>query len=394
MNNPMTKYILSTISLLSLTFSYAQLTISNGNHVLEISGSVSTYFNDRNLKPGEYDEKKDRFNLRDAQLQLEGRVGHEWEYELQLDFSDIAANNTTGLIDPENPGLMEAKIGYKGLSFVDVELGYGKLYYSRSSLTPFIYSAYWQRSQIIRDVFSRRDVGITLKKDFLNQQLNVYAGAYTGLGENSLSGDNDASGQLQYVGRVDFAYPSRFRYREIDDKLSPTPMFAIGVNGRYTNKQLPEGEVFPDGSQGEYGMKVINGTQYVYGLDFAFQYKGLSAQFEIHQMKGELNDSSDLLLQGLSLNQTNGYFLSGGWFSQLNYFVKDWKTIFSIRYEETDFSDLVIGKAKRYSPAIAYQINGFNAMIKAQYFGIIDEDPLDSLKWNDQFRIGLQFTFK
>jgi hypothetical protein len=59
-----------------------------------------------------------------------------------------------------------------------------------------------------------------------------------------------------------------------------------------------------------------------------------------------------------------------------------------------DFSDLVKGRAKRFSPAIAYQINGFNAMIKAQYFGIISEDPLDTLKWNEQFRIGLQFMFK
>jgi hypothetical protein len=59
-----------------------------------------------------------------------------------------------------------------------------------------------------------------------------------------------------------------------------------------------------------------------------------------------------------------------------------------------DFNDLVAGRAKRFSPALAYQIKGFDAMIKAQYFGIIDEDQLDKLKWDEQFRIGLQFTFK
>jgi hypothetical protein len=372
---------------------HAQLTISNGNHVLEISGSASTYYNYRALKDGETDHKKDRFNLRDAQLQLEGRVGHEWEYELQVDFSDFASSNT-GEIDTENPGLMEAKVTYKGLSFMDVELGYGKLYYSRSSLTPFIYSTYWQRAQINRDLFSRRDVGITLKKDFINQQLNVYLGAYNGLGESSLTGDNDPSGQLMYAGRVDFSYPCRFRFREIDDKISPTPMFAFGINGRYANKKLPEGEVFPEGSTGEYGMKVIDGEQFIYGLDFAVQYMGFSGQFEIHQMKGKPVKASDPLYQGLNKTQTEGYFLAGGWVSQLNYFAKDWKTIISIRYEEMDFSDLVAGRAKRYSPAIAYQINGFNAMIKAQYFGIIEEDSLDPLKWDEQFRIGLQFTFK
>jgi hypothetical protein len=77
-----------------------------------------------------------------------------------------------------------------------------------------------------------------------------------------------------------------------------------------------------------------------------------------------------------------------------NYFIKNWNSIVSMRYEEMDFSELVLGKSQRYSPAITYQINGFNAMIKAQYFGNIKEDPLDALKWNEQFRIGLQFLFK
>jgi hypothetical protein len=373
---------------------YGQLTLSNGKHVLELSGSVSTYFNYRNLKFGEDDNKKNRFKLRDAQIQLEGRIGHTWEYELQVDFSDIAANDLNAAIDTENPGLMEAKVVYKGLSFMNVELGYGKLYYSRSSLTPFQFSPYWQREQINRDLFSRRDVGVTVTKDFLNQQFNVALGVYTGLGESSLLGDNDASGNMQYVGRVEYSYPSRYRYRMIDDKISPVPMFSIGANGRYANKTLPAGEIFPLGATGEYGMKVLNGEQMVYGFDFAAQYMGFSTQFEIHQMRGNLANPQDQLFQGLTPSQTKGYFLAGGWVSQVSYFAKDWKTIFSIRYEEMDFSDLVKGRSKRYSPAIAYQIDGFNAMIKAQYFGIISEDPLDTLKWNEQFRIGMQFMFK
>lgn len=389
----MNKYIVSFLFALSTLFSFAQLTLSNGNHVLEIGGTLSTYYNYRDLKDGEFNRKKDRFGLRDAQIQLEGRIGHEWEYEFQVDFADIAASSS-GVIDPENPGLMEARVGYKGLSFVDVEVGYGKLYYSRSSLTPFSYSAYWQRAQINRDLLSRRDIGITLKKDFINQQLNIAVGAYSGLGENSLAGDNDPSGQLQYVGRVDFSYPSRFRYREIDDRVTPIPMFSVGLNGRYANKQLPTGEVFPNAAQGDYGMKVINGKQLVYGLDFAFQYMGFSAQFEMHQMKGTPQLGTDPLFQGYTAAQTNGYFKAGGWVSQVNYFCKPLKTIVSFRYEEMDFSDLVQGKSKRFSPAIAYQINGYNAMIKAQYFGNISEDPLDTLKWNEQFRIGLQFMFK
>lgn len=370
----------------------AQLTLSNGRHVLEITGRASTYYNERFLKPGEDNFRKDRFKLRDAQIQLEGRVGDEWAYELQVDFVDLASANT-GVIDTENPGLMEAMVAYKGLGFVTIEAGYGKLYYSRSSLTPFQYTPYWQRAQVIREFFSRRDVGVTLKKDFMRQLINVYAGVYTGLGEYSLQGDNDPSGRLEYAGRVDFAYPSRFKYRDIDEFVSPIPMFAFGANARYTNKVLAPGRSFPEFSEGEFGMKAINGERLIYGFDFAAQYMGFSAQFEIHQLIGRPVLETDQLLQGYSLAQTGGEFRAGGYYTQLNYFSKKLKTIFSVRYEEMNFSDLVSGKSQRWSPAIAYQIDGFGAMVKAQYFGIIKEDSLDTLRWNEQFRLGLQFTF-
>lgn len=387
----MKKILLYTL-LLSACFSFAQLTLSNGHHVLEITGNVSTYFNYRDFKPTSTNFRKNRFKLRDAQIQMEGRIGHDWAYELQVDFSDLTT--TEEVADPENPGIMDANVTYKGLGFVNVQAGYGKLYYSRNSLTPFIYTAYWQRAQINRELWSRRDVGVTLMKDFLKQRINVYAGIYTGLGELSLNGDNDPSGKFMYAGRVDFAYPSRYRYREIDDKISPVPMFALGLNGRYANKILPNGRTFPAFSQGEFGMRVVNGEQYIYGFDLAAQYMGFSAQLEMHQMKATPVLPTDPLLQGLPLSKTEGYMRAGGMVAQVNYFSRKWQTIFSCRYEEMNISDLVEGKAKRFSPAIAYQINGFNAMIKAQYFGVISEDPLDTLNWNEQFRIGLQFVFK
>ena len=374
---------------------FSQLTLSNGNHTLEITGGISSYYNERNLKSNEFDKSKNRFKLRDAQLQLEGRIGKIYEYELQIDFADIAANNANTIPDPENPGLMDAYIKYKGLGFVDIQLGYGKLFYSRSSMVPFVYTAYWQRADLVRgDIFSQRDVGITIMKNFWNQRINVYAGIYTGLGEISLNGENDASGQLEYSGRVDFSYPSRFRYRDIDDKISAVPMFAIGINGRYANKSLPDGEDFPAFSEGEFGLKVVNGKKYVYGFDAAFQYMGFSAQFEMHQIKGEPKLDNDLLFNNLSKAQTKGYFLSGGYVAQVNYFAKSIKTVISARYEELDLNDLVKGNSRRFSPAIGYQLDGFDAMIKFQYFNIIKEESIDPFKWNEQFRIGFQLNFK
>lgn len=390
------KYILT--SFLTIVFtcseSFSQLTISNGNNVLEISGSVSSFYNYRVLKPGEFDRKKDRFKLRDAQIQLEGRIGNDIEYELQADLADMASG-TSG-VDPANPGLMDAHFMYKGLKFVNITAGYGKLHYSRSSMTSFIYSPYWQRSEFTRgELFSRRDIGVTLSKSYSKQRINVYAGAYTGLGELSIQGNNDPSGQPEYVGRVDFAYPSRYRYQDIDIRHVPIPMFAIGFNGRYANKTLSNGSLFPAFAVGDYGWRVINGKKYTYGMDVSFQYKGLSAQFEIHQLKAMPKDSTSFLYQGYNLSQTNGYILAGGYQAQLNYFSKKLKTIVSARYEDFNLNDLAQGTNQRLSFAVAYQIDGFKSMIKLQYFNILkEESSVAPLTWNEQFRIGWQLLFK
>lgn len=391
----MKSIIKATLIFVLAAQSNAQVTISNGKHVLEISGSISTYYNDRQLKFGEEDKEKNRFKLRDAQLDLEGRIGSDYEYNLKLDFADMAANNAGAEIDPENPGLMEATVKYKGFDFLDIEMGYGKVYYSRSSMNPFNYSAFWQRAELVRgSIFSRRDVGVTLMKNFWKQRANFYLGAYTGLGELSLTGDNDPSGQLEYIGRFDISFPARYRYREIDDRITPIPMFSLGVNGRIMNKRLPNGEAFPENATSEYGLKVIDGRRYVYGLDASFQYMGFSGQFEIHQIKSEPQNENDPLFQNLTPRQTKGYVLSGGFIAQANYFIKDLKTILSARYEELDLNDLVKGKSERFSTAIAYQMSGYNAMIKFQYFNILKEESIDPLKWDEQFRIGMQFQFK
>jgi hypothetical protein len=378
----------------TMTSALAQVTLSNGRHVLEISGSVSTYYNMRTLKAGEEDQSKNRFKLRDAQIALDGRVGSDFEYALKVDLADIAANNATQVIDPENPGLMEANMTYKGFHFMEVVLGYGKIYFSRNTLVPFDYSPYWQKPELTRgSIFSTRDVGVTLIKNFWKQRANVYLGAYTGLGEVSLAGDNDASGQLEYVGRLEVSYPSRYRYREIDDRITPIPMVSFGINGRYMNKKLPVGEVFPDGATGDYGLKVINGKRYVYGVDASFQYMGFSGQFEIDQIKSEPQLNDDSLFYNYSPQQTNGYVLSGGYIAQANYFIKRAKTIVSARYEVLDLNDLIAGNSQRGSAAIAYQINGYNAMIKLQYFRIFKEESSDPQKWENQIRLGLNFQF-
>jgi hypothetical protein len=89
-----------------------------------------------------------------------------------------------------------------------------------------------------------------------------------------------------------------------------------------------------------------------------------------------------------------GYIIAGGLTAQANYFSKPIKTIFSVRFEDYNFNDLVIGVNRRIGGAIAYQLDGYKSMIKLQYFRPLEEEPsYDDLNWNQQIRIGWQYIF-
>jgi len=371
----------------------AQFTIINGNHILEISGNISTYYNYRWLKPNELGKDKNRFALRDAQFQFEGKIGNTWKYEFQADLADFVSN-TTGQPDAENPGLMEANVSFTGLKLLDIKIGYGKLPYSFQSLVPFSQSPYWQRAEIARgDFFSRRDVGITLSKSLFKSKLRFDAGAYTGLGEKSLIGENDDSGALEYVGRAMFCYPAKYRYRIVDFNHSVIPLFTIAVNGRYTKRNLPVGSTFPPGSTGAYGIKIIDGEKYVYGADFAFQYQGFSVQLEANQIKGTPADTNNALLNNTPQRFNKGHFISGAFVAQTSYFLKPLSSVFSFRFEHLNINDLVEGYTERYAAAYAFKFKKSNAMFKVQYYFFGKEETLADLKYSKQIRAGYQINF-
>ena len=376
--------------MLSAASVYSQSTLGNGEHQLEISGSISTYYNYRELKPGELDKDKNRFRLRDAQIQLEGRKGLNWEYEFQFDLADLAS----GAFDPENPGLMDASILFKGLKFIDIKVGYSKLAYSRSSITPIVYSAFWQRAEFLRgELFSRRDVGLTLNSSLLKDKLNIIAGIYNGIGEQSLQGDNDRSGAPEYLGRIELGSPKVSRYRDFDDRNLSKPQIMLGAGIRHTERNLPPGAFFPNGATGEYGVKVIDGKKTSLNIDGGFMWKGLSAQIEYHRIQVTPRDTNSFLLRSIPLAQTEGYALSTAIVSQINYFSSRFRTGISFRYEDYNISDLVIGINKRWSAAIMYQIDGYQSAIKLQYFNIVEEETSFDTDWNSQIRIGWQYLF-
>lgn len=369
----------------------AQYTLHRGRFAMEISGSVSVFYNYRFLKEGETDKKKNRFSVRDAQVQLTGVYDRFLEYRFQADLADLAFAST----DPENPGIMDAWVQVKPHPVLGIKIGYDVLPYGRFSRVPFIQSAYWQRAEIARgDVFSRRDAGITLSASLLNRQLNLYGGIYSGLGEAILRGDSDASGAVELLARADYSYPYRLRNRDIDETHLPVPVASVGLNGRMNNRPLPAGKFFPAGSGGEYGFKIINGHKVAYGLDGALAWKGFMLTGEIHQVRHTPQSPNDPLLLGLPDSLSRGYSRTGGWVIQLSYFIRKIRLALALRYDELNVNDLSKGVLRTFSPAVCWKMSPWGSQIRLQYWHILSEDEYKPEKYTAQIRLGWVQAFR
>jgi|GEM_PF-344954 hypothetical protein len=389
------------------------LKINSGDNTVKIGTIVSGYYDWRDYPKGATpDLTKKGFNLKDARLDVKGKIGIDYEYHLQLDFGAWGSTYS-----PEGGPLDDANFTYKGFSHLskkkinlfNVNIGYGKVPFSLNSLVEHYESPYWERPQITKgDFMSRRDLGIKLSRSFWNDRIKAAAGIYSGVGEVILGGTNDPSGSVEYIGRVEISYPENHNEEVIDTKGLTVPNVSIGLNGRYSKRNLPAGTSFLPGETGALlnsgdsaqNYKVLNGEKYILGGDISILYRGFSVQFEYDGLKGTPQNSNDPTLQGLPRSTTGGYFKAGGWYATANYFCKPLRTIFSYRYDAMNANDLVPGESKHWAAGISYQVKGFNSMIKAEFDQNLQEqsnlkyggEAINTNKWHNQYRIGWQLV--
>lgn len=374
------------------SYALAQFTLGTRDHVIELSGQLSGFYNYRFQDPGGNTFDHNRFDLRDAIFQIEGRTRNSFGYELQMDFADLAQNQGA-IRDFENPGLMDAFI-YKKIKFIELKAGYMKLPYSWQSMVPFFRSPFWQRAEIARgDFFSRRDVGFIAHLDLLQNKIEIDAGIFNGTGEGALRGRNDASGAPEFVGRVFFTWPSRYRYQYFDLVHVPVPVFGLGLNARYTRRDLPQGETFPPGTTGEYGIRMIDGVKQSSSVDFNFQFRGFSLNAEFHRIKSTPFDTATFLFQGTPRSFNKGYFLNGALVLQAQYYLRKWKTGMSARFEDLNINDLAPGATRRLSFAIMWMPRSYASALKIQFTRILKREALADIQYPSFVRAGWQWKF-
>lgn len=354
----------------------AQYTFYKGNGYLELSGYITTYYNYRFYPSGTTDFKKNRFVLDYGVLKLDGTVNKIWNYQLQL--------NSTALFDPQsNDGfMMQATASYNALKDnLSISIGYDKVPFCRASLVANTESPFLQRPEVARgEVFNRRDIGVKASYSLWNKKINLYAGAYTGMGALSLQGDNDESGNLEYVGRAEFSWPARYRYHEVDFNHINIPVISFGVDGRYAKKKTATGI--------DYSILTVDGEKISYSGDISAAWKGFSAQVGAVRVQITPNDSLALF------SKPTSYYMTGGFIAQLNYYFIKYKSVLAVRYDEYNQNDLITGDREgTISIAYNYLFDGLRSCIKVHYMKRL-EDPDATEIWNDdQLRIGLQLLF-
>ena len=385
-------------SFLIPAYSFSQITLSSpdNKNVLNIGGLFSAYYNYRLPVTGYVNNKHDEFGLRDMVVDFYGKAYKDFSYELKVDFANLISDAVSGgTISPDNPGLRSAYVQYNGLP-VHVKIGWDKVPYSQGSLTDIFESPYWSRDLLTSgDMFSRRDMGLTLSTALANEQVNIYAGAYSGIGEYFLlNGDNDASGQPEYIGRVDFSFPKKYDYKSVDLEGSKVFKFRIGANGRYTNKTQPGNYTISSKILGDYDLNIVDGKKSIYGFDFSAEYNHFSFQAEYDKITLKPVDPTNTLFHGTTSAFNGGKVNAGGWVGTVNYFWKTANSVISAKFDEENLNDLVAGKQENLHIGYAYLVNGWHSCLKAEWIRPLKQDyNSDPINYTNNFRIGLQVLF-
>jgi hypothetical protein len=377
--------------------SFSPFTISNDNNTLQLGGRIGFYYENRILKSGYTNLDHNGFDVKDMDLDIFGKTAGKFVYECHYSLIDIVTAATTANSSPMTPGFKAAYIAYEGFK-IHIKFGYDKVPYSQSNISHEHASPFWSHPNLTGgDFYARRDLGLTLNTSLLKDKLNLYAGAYSGLGETVFQYGGDASGTFEYVGRAEFSYPGKMKYNLIDEENSPIVHFRVAANARYEDKTQPGGGTiaanYPD-AVGAYSTYMVNGKRTIYGGDAMIVYRGFSLQLEEDILNIKPTSQADPLFNGTAESLNKGVVNAGGFVSALNY---DWlkaKSVFSVGYENTNANDLQIGHMEWVTLAYAYTFNSFNSCAKIEYYiPTVEDVNAKPLKYTGQLRIGYQIVF-
>jgi hypothetical protein len=152
----------------------------------------------------------------------------------------------------------------------------------------------------------------------------------------------------------------------------------------------------------------------MFGADFAFAYKGWSAQAEFHYIRMFPTGQSVSFLNGQDLG-TN-YFNTSGLMYQINYYHKPLRSVLAVRYDRLIANDLSgtrpandyyglpdaldfsketanLATQENLSVSYVYLVRGLSTCIRVDYRIRLRKDLENYRRAADQLRIAYQYAF-
>ncbi|MDX2286440.1 MAG: porin [Bacteroidia bacterium] len=309
------------------------------------AAEFNTTLNAWALIPG--DGQAPLLQLRDLRLGIEGTRSGKWEYKFQLDAANFFNDSLRNAV-------IDAHITLDLPDQFDIIAGYQLLPFSRNSIIGFRHSPFYQRSLLSDNtLFSRRDLGITLRKQAHFDHLAGYLGVYQGTGR--ILPELGRNAGISVAARGEFAFPVRFRHEEIDLRISPMPRGVIGVNVLGSTHRRDSVRFLQP--------FMTRGAKWLAGIDAAFCYRGLSLQAEMLWAIVRPRPAQQTL-GDIPLNyETAGGYLSG------NYYFKALNSLLAFRYER--FAAMPLPESRQAASARAawnFLIsNDLKRMLRVEY---------------------------
>ena len=184
---------------------------------------------------------KDGFSIAAARLQFRGNLDKGFSYKLQLDFS-------------KSKTLLDAKLRYKFMPNIAIDMGVFKSPFSSEYLTYAADIDFINRSQVVSTLSPKRQIGIQLNGWNEQKIISAHLGIFNG---NGFAGNTNDNNEFLYVARL-----------EMNPKFTKkTTVLKIGLN---VANSKDEGINIGNGF-----LPIFAGERNLIGADIRFNLKSL-----------------------------------------------------------------------------------------------------------------------
>ena len=335
-------------------------------------------------------ETQNNFEARRLRMKIGGRGFKPWlSYYFEVDLQP--SRDTDDSSSASSARVIDWRIDIAKWDWGGIRLGQWKIDLNRERVDSSGRQQFVERSIANRVFTMDRQVGIQIKGHIFKEtpaDMRFWAGVFNGEGRSVNNTDND----MMYMGRLQWNFLGRdLSWRQTDVEYTDRPTGSLAIAGFTTTGTCTRWSSSGCGNLDGFE-RPANAVTDQYDIDqvvqeFAFKYRGFSAQQEYHRKTIEDNAS------GLEHELTGGYVQAGYFFH--NVFPEFPEELeLAVRYafvDEPNRSDLLLENERRETTIGAnWFFNGHNNKITLDYSRLTLDDTFFAQDEDDN-RLRLQW---